>query len=161
MNTNHLLLLTALVVAIVTGIFFTWSNAVTPGLGKLGDKEYLLAFQSMNREIQNPLFFLVFFGAALLLPLCLFLFLKQNTGVNFLIAATLLYWIGVMAVTIFGNVPLNQLVESTDITNSSVLELERVRLAFENKWNLYNLIRSVCSVGSLLCVLVFCIFRTK
>ena len=38
---------------LMAGIFFTWSNAVKPGIGKLSDKEYLKALQSMNRVILN------------------------------------------------------------------------------------------------------------
>ena len=38
---------------LMAGIFFTWSNAVKPGIGKLSDIEYLKALQSMNRVILN------------------------------------------------------------------------------------------------------------
>ena len=30
---------------LMAGIFFTWSNAVKPGIGKLSDLEYLKALQ--------------------------------------------------------------------------------------------------------------------
>ena len=33
---------------LMAGIFFTWTNAVTPGIGKLKDIEYLGALQAMN-----------------------------------------------------------------------------------------------------------------
>ena len=38
---------------LMAGIFFTWSNAVKPGIGKLSDLEYLKALQSSNR-VQAP-----------------------------------------------------------------------------------------------------------
>ena len=40
-----------LLTGIMAGIFFTWSNAVMPGIGKLEDLEFLRAFKSMNRVI--------------------------------------------------------------------------------------------------------------
>ncbi|WP_103867387.1 hypothetical protein [Aquimarina sp. I32.4] len=54
-----------LMIAIVStggmaGIFFTWSNAVKPGIGKLTDLEYLKALQSMNRVILNTTFRIIF-----------------------------------------------------------------------------------------------------
>ena len=44
------------------GLCFTWGNAVTPGIGKLDDLGFLMAFQQMNRVILNPIFFIVFIG---------------------------------------------------------------------------------------------------
>ena len=38
-----------LLTGVMAGIFFTWSNAVMPGIGKLGDLEFLHAFD--RREI--------------------------------------------------------------------------------------------------------------
>ena len=54
-----------LIVAIVStglmaGIFFTWTNAVKPGIGTLDDINYMKAFKAMNRVILNPLFYMAF-----------------------------------------------------------------------------------------------------
>ena len=53
----------------MAGIFFTWTNAVTAGIGKLTDIEYLRALQSMNRVILNPAFYMVFIGPIVTVPL--------------------------------------------------------------------------------------------
>ena len=50
---------------LMAGIFFTWTNAVKPGISKLRDLEYLKSFQSMNRVILNIPFKLLFIGAIL------------------------------------------------------------------------------------------------
>jgi len=54
---------------LMAGIFFTWTNAVTPGIDKLTDREYLSALQAMNRVILNPTFYLLFFCPGITLPL--------------------------------------------------------------------------------------------
>ena len=56
------LILTTLLTGLSAGLYFTWANAVTPGLGQLDDLSYLKSFQEMNRAIINPAFMVVFFG---------------------------------------------------------------------------------------------------
>ena len=54
MKTETIILASAiLLTGLMAGIFFTWSNAVKPGIGKLSDLEYLRSLQSMNRVILN------------------------------------------------------------------------------------------------------------
>ncbi|MBD3661527.1 MAG: DUF1772 domain-containing protein, partial [Arenibacter algicola] len=54
-----------LLTGLSAGLCFTWSNAITPGIGRLNDPGYLMSFQQMNRAIINPLFLLVFFGPSI------------------------------------------------------------------------------------------------
>jgi len=70
MKTGTIILASAiLLTGLMAGIFFTWSNAVKPGLGKLSDIEYLRALQSMNRVILNNAFKLIFLGAIITVAL--------------------------------------------------------------------------------------------
>jgi len=73
MKTETIILaLAILFTGLMAGIFFTWSNTVKPGIGKLGDLEYLRTFQSMNRVILNNTFKIIFSGAIIttgLLPI--------------------------------------------------------------------------------------------
>ncbi|MBC8154239.1 MAG: DUF1772 domain-containing protein, partial [Bacteroidetes bacterium] len=55
--------------ALIAGLLYAYSCSVNPGLNRLSDASYLAAMQSINREIQNPVFFLSFLGALVLLPL--------------------------------------------------------------------------------------------
>ena len=74
-----ILILAILFTGLMAGIFFTWSNAVKPGIGKLSDIEYLRAFQSMNRVILNNTFKLIFIGAVLataLVPFFIFIYIQ-------------------------------------------------------------------------------------
>ena len=70
---DAILVITATATALMAGIFFAFSCAVNLGLARLPDSQYVAAMQSINRRIQNPVFFAAFFGASLFLPLSTFL----------------------------------------------------------------------------------------
>ncbi|MET3535054.1 anthrone oxygenase family protein [Chryseobacterium limigenitum] len=70
--TTILLIVTAVLTALIAGLFYAYSCSVVLGLGKLSDTEYLKAMQSINREILNPVFFVSFMGTAVLLPISTF-----------------------------------------------------------------------------------------
>lgn len=154
-----ILILATLSTGIMAGIFFTWSNAVTTGLGRLADLEYLRAFQSMNRTILNPAFFLAIFGPALLLPLSSFMHFKVLPNYVFwmLSAASLLYLIGVIVVTFTGNIPLNTILDKSALDGFSLEDAKALRDTFESKWNSLNWIRTNSSLGAFLLLIITCI----
>jgi uncharacterized membrane protein len=156
---NVVLLLTIFVVALMAGLFYNWSTAITTGLHRLDDKEYLSAMQSINRTIQNPWFFLSFFGVIVLLPLCTYLQYKGEIKFNFYLTlfALIIYFTGVMLVTISINIPLNNMLDAFDINNAKLNDIVNMRKAFETKWNSYNMIRTISSIISLILLLLACI----
>lgn len=156
---NIILLAAALSTALMAGLFFNWTNAITGGLHKLPDSHYISAMQSINRAIQNPVFFLAFFGAAVLLSVSSYLQYQSPLSVTFYLVfgATIFYLCGVMAVTVFGNIPLNQTLDKFNLDKATPEEIYKLRLAFESKWNSLNTIRTVASFISLLLILIACI----
>jgi len=127
----------------MAGIFFTWSNAVKPGLGKLSDIEYLRALQSMNRVILNNAFKLIFLGAIITVALVpVFYFNLYPKNIFWLFILTLIiYWVGVFGVTISGNIPLNEILDKTNLESISQEEIKALRTRIEVKWNNFNFIR--------------------
>ncbi len=146
---NLTLFAATLLVGLTAGLCFTWGNAVTPGIGQLDDLNYLRAFQKMNRSIENPLFFTVFFGAFFVGIAALY----ANKGgspehFRLILIALGLYFLGVVLVTVLGNVPLNQFLDKTDLTNSSLKELQALRKRFEQPWNRFHSIRILAAIIS-------------
>jgi uncharacterized membrane protein len=143
------LFLSTLTVGLMAGLFYAWSVSVMPGLKKLPDREFIMAMQSMNKAIQNPLFFIAFFGAAICLPVSCLLLFKKPLGIDYwlLAGATCIYLAGIMGVTILGNVPLNNMLEGFDI-NAPGESISAMRSAFENKWNTLNTVRTVSAILS-------------
>jgi uncharacterized membrane protein len=153
------LLITTLSSGLIAGLFYAWSVSVTAGLGKIGDENYLKAFQSMNRAILRPAFFIFFFGLVILLPMLCYLYYKfpVSSGFWYILSATILYLVGIMAVTIFGNVPLNNTLEVLNIESMTVEQMASYRLGFENKWNNLNTIRTICSSLSFILLIMACL----
>jgi uncharacterized membrane protein len=142
-----ILALAILLTGLMAGIFFTWSNAVKPGIGKLGDIEYLRALQSMNRVILNNAFRIIFLGAIIAVALVpVFYFNLYPKNIFWLFVFTLvIYWIGVFGVTVSGNIPLNEILDKTNLESITHEEIKTLRKSIELKWNNYNLIRCISS----------------
>ena len=164
MKTETIILaLAILFTGIMAGIFFTWSNAVKPGIGKLSDLEYLKALQSMNRVILNNTFKIIFGGAIIttaLLPAFYFNLYPNNVFWIFVLIL-FIYWIGAFGVTVLGNIPLNELLDKTSLDSISLEEAKVLRTSIEVKWNNLNLIRSISSGVSFVLLLVSFIFLDK
>ncbi|WP_205943296.1 anthrone oxygenase family protein [Pedobacter frigoris] len=130
--TDLTLISTAIFTALMAGFFFSYSVSVSLGLGKLGNKEFLNAMRNINREVQNPLFFICFFGSLIMLCFSTFYY-KSNTFFSFLLCAFLIYTIGVFLVTILVNVPLNNKLDNFDLANATEITITQMRNTFENR----------------------------
>ena len=162
MNTI-ILMLTTLSSGLMAGLFYSWSISVTPGLKRLGDENYLQAFQSMNRAILNPAFFIFFMGLVILLPLLCYLYYKSPVSAEFwyTLSATILYMAGIIVVTFFGNVPINNTLEVLKIESMTSEQMASFRLGFESKWNNLNMIRTICSSLSFVLLIMACVENTS
>ncbi|GAB3958648.1 hypothetical protein GCM10028805_53380 [Spirosoma harenae] len=152
---------TATATALMSGLFYAFSWAVMPGLKRLPDASYIMAMQSINRAIQNPVFFAAFLGAALLLPLSTYLDYSPTTPVSarfwFLLAASVVYVVGVIGVTIGGNVPLNETLDAFDVQAASVSDVLNHRRAFELPWSQFHTLRTWASFLTILLVVTACL----
>ena len=153
------LFLSILSCSLVTGFIFTYAIVVMPGLSKLSDKEFLRAFQVTDAIIQNkqPLFMFTWIGS---IAAVLGLIFSSITYVDLseawlilLIAA--IYLIGVQGITISIHLPLNNHVQKLNLEELNDEALKQERLNFENKWNLFNIIRTTIAffVTSMLLIL--------
>ncbi|KAA3620633.1 MAG: DUF1772 domain-containing protein [Flavobacterium sp.] len=151
--------ITSIVLVVLTGLSaglcFTWTNSITPGIGRLNDLGFLQSFQQMNRTILNPLFFIVFFGPFFLNLLNIYLHRNQSNQIFWmLVVAGVLYILGVVVVTILGNVPLNEILDKTDLTRINALELKSLRDRFEGPWNRLHFIRTITATTSFILLLI-------
>ena len=152
---NIVIIALVLFTGLSAGLCFTWSNAVTPGIGRLDDFGYLQSFQQMNRTILNPVFFVVFFGPFFLNLVTIYLFKSSsNTMVVLLITAAVIYFFGLILITIFGNVPLNEMLDKVDLSTVRIDELRHMREKFELKWNRWHSIRTLSAILSFILLLV-------
>lgn len=154
------LITTTTAAALMAGLFYAYSCSVVIGLGKLSDLEYLKAMQSINREIQNPVFFAAFMGILPFLPLNTYLHSQQP---NFLIVlvAMVVYLVGVFGITITGNIPLNNGLENFNILSADNEAIQAQRALFENRWNMLNHVRTICSIITVILLIVACLHKYR
>ncbi|HVU54232.1 MAG TPA: anthrone oxygenase family protein [Puia sp.] len=143
-----MLFITITLVGLSAGVFFAWSCSVLPGLKLLAPREYILAFQSMNRAIQNPVFLLCFLGAGVALALATWMYRGDSVRCGLLLAASVLYIVGVLGVTMAGNVPLNEALDKFDVGAATSEQMARQRELFEGAWMRLHNWRSVAAVVS-------------
>ncbi len=160
---NVTLVLAAICTALMAGLFYSYSCSVVPGLKLLADSRYIASMQAINKAIQNPLFFACFFGTLLLLPISAYLNYFEYPHLRFwlLLAAAILYLIGVFGVTAFGNIPLNNGLEKFNLANASAEAVSLQRTIFERRWNNLNIIRTISSILSLVFVIIACVSSGK
>ncbi|NID08576.1 anthrone oxygenase family protein [Fibrivirga algicola] len=151
------LLFATVCVGLMAGLFFAYSFSVMPALSQLDDHQYLSTMQSINRAIQNPAFFTAFFGALLALPLATYLTHTTQSGTTafwLLLAATIVYGVGVFLVTVVGNIPINEALDALDLTSAPKESLSSQRQLFETRWVTLNFVRTACSLAAFLCSLL-------
>jgi len=155
---NAILALAATLTALSAGLFYAYSCSVNPGLGRMPDDQYLAAMQSINRAILNPVFFLSFIGTLILLPLAAWLN-YQGASQRFIMlaAAAVVYAVGTFCVTIFGNVPLNNVLDALDLSTASPEKMKEIRQAFEIPWGKLHQVRTLANLGALILAIAACL----
>ncbi len=151
-----LLILAAFLCALIAGLLFAFAVVVMPGIRTLNDREFIGAFQAIDRVIQNnqPLFMLAWFGSVVALLAAALLGFGQLEGGErlLLLSATFAYLLGVQLPTITINVPLNNELQTLDVAAMNDASLSTARQAFEPRWNRWNAIRT--AVAALVTVLL-------
>jgi uncharacterized membrane protein len=144
------LMLSILFCSLVAGLLFGFAIVVMPGIAKLTDKEYLLAFKHVDGIIQNnqPLFILVWAGSiiSVIVTLVLGVMNLNGTQIYLLSAASVLYLLGVQLPTFRFNIPLNNSLQSLDIKALKETESTLFRSDFEAPWNRWNRFRTVNAI---------------
>lgn len=161
-NMNSIILITTITTtALITGLFYAYTCSVNIGLGRLPNREYLTAMQNINSAILNPLFFMSFMGALILLPLSAWLNYEQSLSGRFLllVIAAAVYITGVFGVTMLGNVPLNDMLAGVHLKSATVSDIARLRLSFEQPWLMWHSVRTVASVLCLVLTVVSCVYK--
>lgn len=153
------LFITVLLNALSTGFFFAWSVSVILGTKKVSDFTYLESMQSINKEILNPAFFTVFFGSLITLLITTYLQYNNKPVFVLVLASAIIYLFGTFGITAFGNVPLNNELETLNITKLSLLEFKNFRTYYESAWNRYHNIRTISSMISFILLLISIVIK--
>ncbi len=152
------LIATTLLCALTAGLILGFAVVVMPGIAKLSDRGFLLAFKEMDGVIQNkqPLFMFVWVGSIVSVVLLLILGTRQLSGLERYVMwfACSLYLIAVQGPTIRFNIPLNNAVQALKIDDLNDSDLARARRQFETPWNRWNLFRTLAAIVCVIALLM-------
>jgi uncharacterized membrane protein len=151
MNANNVLLGMALIgTGLVAGLLYGWAVSVIPGTRRVGDRTYVETMQDINRAIINPAFIVPFMGMPVALGAASVLhFRTGSSGQGWLLAgAAGTYLVGVLGVTVAGNIPLNDALDEFDLPAADGDDLAERRRTYERPWNRFHRLRTAAAVGS-------------
>ena len=131
--------------ALVGGLFFAFSSFIMRAFDRLPAAQAIAAMQSINVTVINPLFFVVFFGTAVIaVGLAATAALRwQDPASGLVVFGAAAYLVGTILVTLRFNVPLNnRLADIQPADDGSADAWRRYRLP----WTRWNHVRTVASL---------------
>ena len=155
------LILAGFLCSLVAGFLFAFAIVTMPGIRSLSDREFIRAFQVMDRVIQNnqPTFMLVWVGSVVALVTRAMLGIGQLDGAGrlLIIFAAFAYLLGVQLPTVTINIPLNNKLQTLDVDAIDETTQAAARKDFEPRWNRWNSFRTASAslASALLMVLLF------
>ena len=142
---DMLVVATAIACAMMGGVFFAFSSFVMRALAQMPPAQGIAAMQSINVVAVTPVFMSALFGTAVA---CLAVAVSAATewrGVTsaYLLAGSLTYLIGTIAVTIVFNVPLNNALAAVNPASGDAVALWT---NYARTWTAWNHIRALSGV---------------
>jgi uncharacterized membrane protein len=132
---------------VVAGFFFAFSICVMKALGKLRAAQAIAAMQSINVVVINSWFLTAFFGTSVACVLVMIASLVRwhAPGAACLLAGSVLYLAGSVAVTMLFNVPRNNRLAA--VAPSSP-EGAGIWLAYLSSWTAWNHVRTLGALAA-------------
>jgi uncharacterized membrane protein len=122
---------------LVAGIFFAFSSFVMAALGRILPEQGIATMQAINITVLNPAFLTAFLGTGVV---CLglaagsYVWWDETSG-KLLLAASLIYLVGCIAVTMVCNVPLNDRLAAVRPNTPEAAAVWSNYLTLWTKWN--------------------------
>jgi uncharacterized membrane protein len=132
---------------LVAGIFFAFSTFVMAALGRIPPEQGIAAMQSINITVLNPAFFIAFLGTGavcLALAAGSYVWWGEASG-KLVLAASLIYLVGCIGVTMVCNVPLNNALAAAQ---PNTPEAATLWSRYLNTWTAWNHLRTVAPLLS-------------
>lgn len=150
---SDMVLIAALVTSgLIAGTYYAYACSVMLALRKAGDRTFIEVMQRINVAIQNPVFFLAFFGALVLAGIAVWQQRSSAQGgaLGWTIAGLALYAVSLL-ITVGANVPLNEKLAAAG-DPATIADPAAVRERFENAWVSWNIARTLAAAGAVACL---------
>ena len=146
---------------LVAGIFLTFSDFVMRSLKLAENTAGVEVMQIINREVYRSVFMVLLWGTlvlSLLLAGFAFLTLSGPAGILITIGGVL-YFMGVLVVTMVFNVPMNNSLDVMEYTKSETAAYWKN--TYVPRWVFWNYVRAVASGGTAVCFLLAIVFLAR
>ena len=158
---NVVLVVAGVLTGLHAGLLYDFSVDIVPALRSIKGTAHISMIQAINVKIQNPVFFLSFFGPIVLLPLAAVLHWGQPQFA-WLVAASIIQIVGCEGVTIAGNIPLNNELARVDPDRLSEVEADRIRTEFQGPgapWIRFHALRTLAGIAATTILFVVCLSK--
>ena len=129
---------------IMSGFFYAFSGTVMGALARVPGAAGIRAMQAVNIVVLSPLFYMLFFGTAVL-GLVLLALAGLGAVSGFAAAGALAYLLGVIAVTVAVNVPMNDALASLAPDEPASAALWH---GYLRRWTRWNHVRTVSGTAA-------------
>jgi uncharacterized membrane protein len=134
---------------LAAGVFFAFSTFVMSGLARLPQPAGIAAMNAINVTAVTPAFMTLLFGTA---AICIMLGILAvlnwgSAGSALLLAASLIYIVGVIVVTVVFNVPLNDALAATTPESAAGADMWTRYLSVWVGWNHVRLLAPLASTA--------------
>jgi uncharacterized membrane protein len=145
---DTLILAGAVGCGLMAGFFFAFSILVMQALGRLAPERGIAAMQTINVVVINPWFLVTFFGTAVLCVVATIGGFARSPDANAYLsaAASALYLVGTLGVTMWFNVPRNNALAA--VTPSSP-QGASVWASYVPSWTAWNHVRTLAATAAM------------
>ncbi|MDQ1606607.1 MAG: hypothetical protein QOJ18_974 [Microbacteriaceae bacterium] len=132
---------------LIAGVFFAFSSFVMPALWRLPAAAAIAAMQTINQTAVRPSFIVVLFGTAMVSIAATVWSLLDFSGASagWMIGGSVSYLLGVIGLTAFYQVPLNEELARTLPTSQ---DAAGIWARYVVRWSVGNHIRAVAGVAA-------------
>ena len=155
MTTQLMIFLSCLAVissGLVSGVFLAFSDFVMKSFATATKPGGIEAMQVINRQVYRSVFLALLMGTApfsLLLAALAWVFIP-GPAAAWLIGGSVIYWLGVILVTLACNVPMNLRLDPMD---RDAPDSQIYWMTYLSSWTRWNHVRVIASAGSSVCFL--------
>jgi uncharacterized membrane protein len=147
--------------ALHAGLLYDFSVDIVPALRSIKGTAHISMMQAINVKIENPVFFISFFGPVVLLPAAALLH-RGEPQFAWLAAASAIQILGCDAVTVAGNIPLNNGLAKVDASRLTEAEADRIRTEFQGPgtpWMRLHAVRTLSAIAATTIVFIVCLSK--
>jgi uncharacterized membrane protein len=142
-----LLWFSAIGCGLLAGLYFAFSAFVMTAFDRIGQTQGIAAMNAINVEIVKSLFMPFFLGTTLTSSILAVMAVLRwgEPGTTAMLAAGVLYVLGMFIVTMVFNVPLNDALAAVDPSSTEATSLWKRYL---KDWTLWNHVRTIASTAA-------------